>query len=137
MTPFIFKNKSESGFITLLSLLIAGAVGLSIAVSLITLGIDYSKSTITTEDAALSKNLANTCADEALEKIRENQNYVGSGGLNFGQGSCTYQVTNLGGQNRQINTTGLVRNSVRKMKIFLSQVVPRIKTSSWQEVGDF
>lgn len=137
MNPLYFKNKSRSGFITLLSLLIAGAVGLSIAISLITLGIDYSKSTLSTEDSFLSKNLAGACADEALEKIRENQNYSGSGSLSFGQGNCTYQVTNLGGQNRQVSTSGSVRNSIRKMKILVSQIVPKIKISSWQEVSDF
>ena len=137
MALYSKTNNSKSGFITLLSLLIAGAVGLAIAVSLITLGIDYSKSALVSEESALSKSLTNSCAEEALEKIRENQNYSGSGGINFGQGSCTYQVLNLGGQNRQINASGSVRNSIRKAKVLLNQVSPLIKASSWQEMADF
>ena len=137
MALYSKTNNSKSGFITLLSLLIAGAVGLAIAVSLITLGIDYSKSALVSEESALSKSLTNSCAEEALEKIRENQNYSGSSGINFGQGSCTYQVLNLGGQNRQINASGSVRNSIRKAKVLLNQVSPLIKASSWQEMADF
>lgn len=128
----------QSGFITLLSLLIAGAIGLAIAVSVILLGADYSRSARVSEESVLSKSLANTCAEEALERIRENQNYLGSGGISLGQGSCNYQVLDLGGgQNRQINSTGDVTGSIRKVKIIVGQISPKIRTSSWQEVADF
>ncbi len=133
-----FKVKNQqSGFITLLSLLIAGAIGLAIAVSVILLGVDYSRSSRVSEESTLSKSLANTCAEEALERIRENQSYSGSGGINLGRGSCTYQVLDLGDQNRQINATGDVSGSTRKVKVIISQINPKIRTSSWQEVADF
>lgn len=126
--------KRVKGYITLLSVLVVGAVGVSLTVSLLLLGLGSSRTSFAVEQSNQAKGLANACAEEALERIREATSFTGSGNLSLGSGSCTYSVTNQGGQNRTVTTTGTVGTLVRKVSILVSAITPAILISSWQEV---
>jgi len=128
---------SKSGFVLLLSVLIVGAVGLSVASTFLLLGVDSSRTSLDFIRSKQARSLADACAEEALEKIWESTVYSGSGNLTFGAGTCAYTVIDLGGSNRQINASGTVSNIVRRVKILINQVNPTIGISSWQEVADF
>ncbi len=75
--------------------------------------------------------------EEGLEEIRESTLFSGTGSLALGQGSCEYNVIDLGGQNREINATGTVDATVRKAKATIDTINPQINLTSWQEVDDF
>jgi len=125
------------GYITLISVLVVGAVGVAIATSLILLGIGSSRSSFALEQSNQAKALANACAEEALQQIRDSTPYTGTGNLSLGQGTCTYTVTSQGGQNRTITASGTVGTIVRKVKIIITKINPTITVSTWQEVADF
>lgn len=130
--------KSQKGVLTLMSVLIAGAVGLAVGVSLILLGLAYSKSGLAFQQSNQAKALANACAEEALEQINLLNSYTATNvSLTMGQGSCLYTVANTGGTTRKITTSGTVATIVRKNQITLSALSPSIIISSWQEVADF
>lgn len=130
-------NKKNEGFITLMSVLVVGAVGVAITLSIILLGVGSSRTSFAVEQSNQSKALANACAEEALQQIRDSALFTGSGNLALGQGTCDYTVTSQGGQNRTITTVGTVGTIVRKVKVVVDQITPIIQIVSWQEVADF
>lgn len=133
------KNRynDESGYITLMSVLIVGAVGMSITVSLLLLGLGSSRSSFALQQSAQSRALANACAEEALQQIRDSTPFAGTGSLSLSQGSCEYTVTSQGGQDRTITSSGVVGTITRKTKIIIDAVNPQISIVSWREVSDF
>ena len=128
---------NEKGVLTLMSVLIVGAIGLSVGVSLLLLGLGNSKTNLALEQSNQAKALANACAEEALQQIRDSESYVGTGSLALGEGTCLYTVTNTGGTTRKITASGTVGSVVRKNQITISAIAPLIVISSWQEVADF
>ena len=142
MRFFVHKNKiwyttQQNGYITLVSVLVVGAVGVAITTSMLLLGIGSSRTSFAYEQSNQVKALANACAEEALQQIRDSTPFTGSGNLTLGQGVCSYTVTNQGGQNRTITTSGTVGTIIRKVKIIINKINPSILVTSWQEVSDF
>lgn len=127
--------RGERGFVTLISVLVVGAVGTAITVSLILLGLASSRTSFALEQSNQAKGLANACTEEALERIRELTAFVGSGNLSFGQGTCTYNVVNTGGSNRTATATGSVGTTIRNTSVLVNVINPRIILTSWQEVS--
>jgi len=127
----------QDGYITLLSVLVVGAVGLAITISLVLLGLGTSNSSLTLQKSAQARSLANTCAENALQQVRNDVAFSGSGNLSLGQGSCTFIVTDTGGQSRLIVSSGQVGSVVRKLKLTINQINPKINILSWQELADF
>ena len=138
---FILKNKcynkDDSGYITLISVLVIGAVGVAITLSLILLGNGSSRTSFALQQSTQAKGLANTCAEEALQQIRDSTPFSGSGNLTLGQGTCSYTVTKQLGQNRTIIAFGTVGTIIRKVNIIINKINPTITLTSWQEVADF
>ena len=124
----------KKGYVLLISVLIIGAVSSAIAVAMLNLGSGITTSGIYLEKAYQAKGLAEACAEEALQQIRDNTAFASSGSLALGNGSCTYLVTNLGSENRQINTTGTIDIVFSKIQININQINPKIIVSNWQEI---
>lgn len=122
------------GYIGLISVLIVGAVGVAVATAVLLSGIALSRSAFALVQSNQAKALANACAEEGLQKIRDSTPFSGAGTLTIGQGSCSYSVTKGTGQNRTIVAAGLVGTIGRKISVSVTQINPRIVISSWQEV---
>ena len=133
----VWYNQQHKGFITLISVLVVGAVGVAITTSLILLGLGSSRTSFAIEQSNQAKGIANACAEEALQQIRDSTPFTGSGNLTLGQGICAYTVTNQGGQNRTITSSGTVGAIIRKVKIIIDKINPTIQIISWQEVDNF
>lgn len=132
----VVLGKQQRGFITLISVLVVGAVGVAIAFSLLLLGVGNARTSFAIEQSNQAKVLANACAEEALQQIRDSTPFTGSGNLTLGQGTCTYTVTSQSGQNRTITSSGTVGTIIRKVKIIIDKINPAIQAVSWQEVAD-
>lgn len=149
MKNLLYK-KNQKGFLTLMSALIVAAIGLSISVSLLLLGLGASRTSFAIEQSYQANSLSKACAEDALQKIYDSMimpnpppdplptltPFVGTGSLILGQGSCSYTVSNTGGNTRKITASGTVGTITRKDQILVSSVSP-IVISSWQEVADF
>jgi len=128
---------NSDGYITLISVLVVGAIGVAITTSLLLFGLGSSRSSFAIEQSAQARSLADACAEEALQEIRDSTPYTGSDNLSLGQGDCDYTVTSGGGQNRTIDASGTVGTVQRKVKISINAINPSINITSWQEVADF
>ena len=131
--PVLNKN----GFITLISVITLGAIGLSVVLFLLLAGFNSSKSIILLEQSARARSLASACLEEALQQIRNSTPFEGGGTLAIEADSCDYSVISLGGQNREVYASSTVSGVVRKAKVIIDIINPEINIVSWQEVGDF
>ncbi|MDO8482877.1 MAG: hypothetical protein Q7S86_03605 [bacterium] len=125
----------NGGFITLVSVLVVSAVGLSIALSLLLLGLGSSRTGFALYQSAQARGLANACAEESLRLVKNSLLVLGTSTLTLPGGTCTYVITNTGGQNRAIATSGTVGTVIRKVNMSISQITPFIIITSWQEGG--
>lgn len=135
--PMLDDKTKSSGFIALVAVLVLGAVGVSVGISLILLGLGSSRTAFALEQSNQAKALANACAEEALQKIMESTSFSGSSTISLGNGSCTYTVS-VTGQSRLITTSSTVGTIIRKVKIRLTIHPQTLKfnIASWQEVAD-
>ena len=116
-------------------MLIIGAVGLSVVVSLILLGVGSSRTSFALEQGNEAKALANACAEEALQQIWNSDTFVGTGNLALGQGSCSFAVTS-DVVPKTIIATGIAGSATRRVSITIDSLRPYLHTAIWQEVAN-
>lgn len=136
-TTYNPQPSTNRGYITLISILVIGAIGTAVTVSMILSGLSASQTTFAVERGDHASGLVNACAEEALQQIRDNSSFTGFGGLLLGQGTCGYTVTSGGGENRTIQASSTVGTIVKKVSISIDAINPQINVTSWQEVADF
>lgn len=119
-----------------MSVLVVGAVGAAITLSLIFLGLGLSRTSFAIEQSSQTKAIVNACAEEAMQQIRDSTQFTGSGNLALGQGTCAYTVTRQGGQSRTVIASGMVGTIVRKVKIIIDKINPAINVVLWQEIAE-
>lgn len=137
MNLFFTKNRGNApGYIALMSVLIVAAVSTAIASTIIILGVGFSRSAFAFQQSAQAWALAQACAEEGLQQIRDNTAYTGTGGLTLGSGTCSYTVANTGGTTRLVTTSGTVGTIVRRTSVVVSGYSPQITVTSWQEVAN-
>lgn len=123
----------QAGFSLLLSIVLIGAISVSIMVSTLLIGIDSSRTSFIIERSNKAKAIVNACTEKALQQIRNSTPFIGYGGLVFSSGSCGYFVTNTGGTNRNIIASSTVGTIIRKVQVNITAINPNITVSSWQE----
>jgi hypothetical protein len=122
----------EKGFSTLLVVILLGSVVMTLAFVLTTSSVWSIRSSIDTKNSNKAKSLVNACAEVSLEKIRENNNFTGTGNVVLSGNSCTYEVFNTGGTTRNLVVSGVVNSITRNLNITTSSFNP-LTISSWQE----
>lgn len=127
--------RKPHGFVTLISVLIMGAVGVAIMSALILQGLGSSRTSFASQQSLQARGLADACGEIALGTIRSNTSYTGTTNLTIGSGTCTFTVTNTGGSTRNISAAGTVATIVRHISISVATVSP-VTAASWQEVAN-
>ncbi len=129
--------KKNEGFVALMSVLIVGAVGVIILTSLVSLGVSSVKSSISIESGNRALIIADSCAEEVLLKIREDNSFIGTEQISFEGGSCIYEVEGGGGEERTIKIEGRFENSTKRLLIIVSEINPKIIINQWSEVDTY
>lgn len=130
----MYARKSH-GFVTLISVLIMGAVGVAVMSTLILLGLGSSRTSFASQQSLQARGLADACGEIALGTIRSNTSYIGTTNLPLGSGACTFTVSNTGGSTRSVIAAGTVGTITRHISITVVTVSP-VAASSWQEVAN-
>lgn len=128
------QRGNTNGYVMLISVMVVGAIALSVGVGLLTFGLSFSKTSLTIQRAVQAKYYADTCGEEALQQLRDSVSYSGSGNMTFVSGSCTYSVSNSGGGVANISATGIYASTTKRISIVTSAFRPRVIVSSWQEI---
>ena len=128
-------ERAQSGYIALISVLIIGAVSLTIATALLITGADAQQENLSRQQSMKARQAAAGCVEEALQQIHDNTSFVATNtSLTVGDTSCTYTVTNTGASTRTITTSSTVGNVVRKIQTYVTINASSLSISSWQEV---
>ena len=131
-------SAESSGYAVLISVLLITAVGGAIAVSLLLIGVGSSRTSFAFQQSIQARGLADACAEEALQRLRESVWYGGGETLVLNTGICEIQaIAGTGNANRTIQTTGSVGTIKRKVKVVITTIHPAPVVSSWQEVASF
>ncbi len=128
-------TKQQDGYIILLSVMLIGAISVTIAVSMLSLGINSTKTALSLQRAEQARILTHTCIDLALLEIYSSSTYSGTNSTSTSDGSCYYTVIDTGGNNRTVNASSTVGQIIRKAQVQIDAVSP-INIVSWQEVAD-
>lgn len=129
------SDRINKGYLNIFSVIVVGAAALAAVGSLSLLSMGSIRASTLLSESYQAKSLADACAETALQQIKDSTSFSGSDNFSLGSGTCSYTVTNTGGQNREINAQGLVEDVIRKVKIEISAVNPQINVASWQEIS--
>jgi len=127
----------KKGFVALISIIIVGAIILSITVFMVYINLNFLHNSFIIKNSDQARMLAQTCSEYALQKINDENDFVGTNNFSLLEGDCSYSVISDIGENRTIESWGQVKNTIRKEKIIIDQINPEINIVSWQEVADF
>lgn len=130
----MITRQAQSGYVALLSVLVLGAITTSIGLTLLLTGTDSQRSALVELQSRQARVLATACVEEALQIIHDTTTYTGTNSLILSSNTCSYTVTNTGGANRTITTTGTVGNVVKKIQVYVTIGASSISVTSWQEV---
>lgn len=132
------NNYQSQGYILLIGMIIIGAIGIMILVSNLLFGTASTDNSADVISSSEARFLADACAEEGLQQIKLNNSFVASGTLNLSGDSCFYQVSNLGGNNRQIDviatSTQSTTQSTKRLRVLINALSPKINISSWNEI---
>ena len=110
----MIHNSTKNGYITLMGVMVVSAVGLSVAISLLVLGLGTSRTSFAIEQSYQAQGLANGCAEEALQLIYNAAaagNFYGNvsdiqGPAMSVKGICFYSISSTG-SSFTINSCGV------------------------------
>lgn len=133
------KNiKNKKGFAMLYVVVLVGLSVMTMTLYLSWLSVFSIRNKNEKSDSNMAQDLADTCSENALMAIWNDVNTSGTVNRNnFSNGTCSYEIIILTGENREIRAIGKVGNVIRKNKISVDQVNAKVNVSSWREVGDF
>ncbi|MEN9582734.1 MAG: hypothetical protein RL641_688 [Candidatus Parcubacteria bacterium] len=128
------KTTDSNGFATLMAVLIVGVFGVAVVIGFLNRGIDANKNALSITAAYQARQLADDCAEIALQGIRNTTDYEGKGSSTSDKGGCTYEVTSMGGTRKDIVSIGTSNGAIKKILVEIQGVNPKIIIISWREV---
>lgn len=134
----IHPRTSPKSFVSLMSVIVIGTVGMVIALSLLLIGTDSLKSINLSYDSSRARNYADGCVERALNSIRADQAYAGPDTYSFDYGSCeVLGIINAGTETPTIHVEGISKTATKRIEVIISAVKPQITIGTWREVAVF
>lgn len=124
----------QKGYITLIAVIVVGALATAVGIAFLSRGITSSKNTISLEASIRAHINADTCAERALEQIRTATSDINPGRITFDDGSCSYTIRDNGGAGRTISAMGISGTGIQKISVEIEGLNPFITVSSWSAV---
>lgn len=128
------KHRYTKGYVTLLSVIVVAALSAAVTIGFLSRGVTASKNTVTVESAVRARILADVCAELALEKIRIVSTETNPGSSSTADGTCSYTITNLGGNRRSVVSIGISNAGQKKVDVEIDGIFPYITILSWNEI---
>lgn len=127
-------NSKFEGFATIVAVIILSLVAVLIIVTGLALNTESAKASVEWRDARQAESMANSCMEVAINKLKGNLSYVGSETLAIDDYSCDIGTVTESGGIYTINSTGYAGDSVYKIQVTLSEVIPNTQIDSWERI---
>jgi len=132
------KSTFLPGFASLLTVTILSIVVVSTIFMGSLISIDNNRFNRVANDAIIANRLAYSCAEIALNKLKNDVNYVGNEAIDLDGITCNIlTISGTGNSARVIKVSATTNNVVKKIQIAIQTVNPSYIFTSWQEVPDF
>jgi hypothetical protein len=131
------RSLYQAGYATLITVLITGAIGTSVAISLIFMGLETSRVSQDVEKSIRARAVAWACAEEGLLRIYESDEFQGSASFDLEGGTCTYEVLIGSGENRTVRSTAFASNYFARLEISVDAIYPEIHIADYRDVAAF
>jgi hypothetical protein len=131
-------NKKK-GFASLIGVIFMSIVILAVIILGAILSIDVSRSNKNTNDAIFVLGVLNSCAENALDKLKTDINYAGNESFVIDGITCNIlAISGTGNTNRILKISAVSPTAlVKKVQIDINTVNPYYIMNYWQEVPDF
>lgn len=136
-------HKERSGMMVLLSMLIVGVVVLTLVLTLFMLSVTELEKSSAERSFQQTRALANICAEEALNKIRNDPSYQGDESYwiegKIGEEGCIIWEIEEGNwsSGKVLRVAGMTQQHTLRMEIEVSDHDPIIDIVDWREVPSF
>lgn len=132
------KNQKNKGYMTLTNVITVGAMALTVAISLLIVGMNSYENTYITEESVILDSLIYSCGEIALNQIKLNNSYAGNETYTIGERTCRIEdvISNPDGT-VSINIYANVNEVVKRSQIVIDQLAPVIQIDSWSDVASF
>ena len=126
------------GYVALISVLIISAILLITVAAVSQFGIGEALMIMQLNKSAEGDYLTEACAEEALMKLAEDNNYAGNETITINSRSCQIlAMENPGGDTRVIKVISAINNQTKRVRIEVNQLRPQTRVSLWQQVANF
>lgn len=133
----ITKNQNKKAYVTIMMVIAISAVSVAMVVSLIDSGISSTQNSANMLNLSKARQFANACIEEALQNIRDNNNYSGNLNLSFTNGGCNATTNRISSSDFTIQSIASSSTAIKKISVTINQTSPKIQIANWQEVADF
>ncbi len=131
----IVKPKNKRAYVTLISVIILGAISILVLTTTLVVDTESIFATDAMDQGKQARFFADSCAERAIDLLKQNNTYAGTQTFTFTSGSCTVgAVSGTGNTNRTFTTTGVFENATRRDTVTVTTVNPTTVIGSWQEV---
>ncbi len=117
--------------------MVAATIGAAITVGLLLGGTDAIDFAKAMQEGYQARALADACTEQALQTLHDNLSFTGVVPLTLSTGTCTADVVNLGGTQREVRSVGTVGGTVRRIRVSINALQPMISVSTSQDVTTF
>lgn len=125
---------SHSGFMALVTVVIIAAAALIMSLNSSLLGLGTLEfGTIAAAGGEVAA-LTDACVEEALRQLRVNPAYTGDLSLLIFGESCIIEVSDLGGNERQVTATATKGDFSKRLGMKVTLGVRTVSISNWQEL---
>lgn len=131
------NKKNNSAYISLVTTLIVSTIVVAAIQGSLLLSVDSANQSIVFSAQAGAFANAESCAETALQSIRDDQNTFGPGSTSVSNGSCSYEIIDTGLETREIQSTGVSGNSTQRVLVTITTINPQILINNWVKVSSF
>lgn len=136
----MLKNKKlfNNGFIAITAIILLSAFFIVLFVGMFFSAAEEMERTVDKEKIMIALSLANSCAEEALNRLKNDINYDGEESINIGKYQCDILELESTEYMKTIKTEGEADGYLKRIQIEVSiQNYPELEIIDWQEVSDF
>ncbi|MFC1802139.1 hypothetical protein ACFLY7_01735 [Patescibacteria group bacterium] len=129
------NKKTNSGFVGLISVLVVGALILTIAIGSSLRSIGETNMAFGEQEGNRALAMAEMCAEYGLMRLESLFNYSGNESLNVDGETCYIgTVTGSGNFNRSLTASSTVSNYVKTVEVVVYRISPNMEITSWQDI---
>lgn len=128
---------NKPGYITLLSVLVLGAIFTASALLLLDRGLFSSLNALSWEEELRARSATDSCVESALQEINDLGTYLDSGSLILNRSSCSYSIVDKNKEKREIYSIGIAGKSTFRIEVQIDGIYPNIVVTDWIEESSF